>query len=58
MKNWKTTLAGALTALGLTLSANSDNTLHLIGQVATAVGALLLGLSAKDNNVTGGTKRQ
>lgn len=58
MKNWKTTLAGALTALGLTLSANSDNTLHLIGQVATAVGALLLGLSAKDNNVTGGTKQQ
>ena len=52
-KSWKTTLAGFLTALGVTLSQNEDATLKLIGQVLSVVGPLILGWAAKDFNKTG-----
>jgi hypothetical protein len=52
MKSWKTTLAGILVALGTSLTQSSDKTLQTIGAILTPVGSLLLGLSARDNNVT------
>jgi hypothetical protein len=58
MTSWKTTIGGLLGALGTTLSGYSDPTVHLVGTVLTAIGLFLLGVSAKDNNVTGGTKQQ
>lgn len=54
MKNWKTTLFGALTALG-TYLATQDGITAMIGQSLTVLGPVLFGLFAKDNNVTGGT---
>lgn len=53
MKNWKTTIGGLVTAVGLFL-ANQDNpTLKLVGQVLAPIGASFAGASAKDHNVTG-----
>jgi len=51
MKNWKTTLGGILTSLGLALKGHSD--LWWLGDFCTITGPLLLGLGAKDHNVTG-----
>ena len=58
MVSWKTSLGGIILALGGVLTQQSDHTLQLIGGVLSAVGALLMGLAAKDHNVTGGTKEQ
>lgn len=58
VKNWKTTLFGALTAAGLGMSQASDATVSLIGKILSVVASALMGLFAKDNNVTGGTKPQ
>lgn len=59
MKNWKTTLFGVLTGLPLILHQMGINVGH-IGSVdvltaISAVAATLMGLYAKDANVTGGT---
>ena len=53
MKNWKTTVAGILTAVGMYLQNNESGTLKLIGQVLSFAGSILLGFMAKDYNVTG-----
>lgn len=56
-KSWKTTLAGALSALGayfITL----DGYYQIVGQVLVIAGPVLMGLFAKDSNVTGGTVSQ
>lgn len=58
MKNWKTTLCGAVTAIGVALMAQDDPIMKLVGGVVAALGALLTGVFAKDSNVTGGTKPQ
>lgn len=58
MKNWKTTLFGALTACGVGLSQTDDPTLKTIGQILSVVSPILLGLFAKDKDVTGGTTQQ
>lgn len=58
MKNWKTTLGGILVAVGLFLTEQTNPVLKLAGQIIAPVGAFLLGSSAKDNNVTGGTVKQ
>jgi hypothetical protein len=59
MKNWETSIGGILLAIGAICTQVKDNpTLVLIGGVLSAVGALILGLAAKDHNVTGGTKTQ
>ena len=50
MKNWKTTLGGILSATGLTLTASGSSTLHTVGIIMAAAGALLTGLGAKDHN--------
>lgn len=52
MKNWKTSLAGLLTALGVVLSQSGDETLKPVGVIVTGLGALLTGIFAKDLNIT------
>lgn len=57
MKNWKTTLAGIVAVLPLLAQAIGH---PISADVASAIQtiAVALGLfSAKDNNVTGGTKQ-
>lgn len=54
MKNWKTTLFGCLTAAGAGMS-QQPGTIGAIGQVISIAGPILLGVFAKDSNVTGGT---
>lgn len=48
MKNWLTTLFGAVTAAGLFLSHSTNATVATIGNVVSVVGSLLLGGSSKD----------
>ena len=56
MRNWKTTLAGVLAALGVAAKLLTGGPLGAedLGVLAAAVGLLV----AKDHNVTGGTVRQ
>jgi len=58
VKSWKTTIGGLLMALGTMMMQTTDQLIHSIGVVCNAIGGLFLGLSAKDNNVTGGTRDQ
>lgn len=58
MKNWKTTVGGLLAAIGSYLVNSQTGVLNVVGQVAQAVGLFLLGATAKDSNVTGGTVQQ
>ena len=52
MKSWKTTVAGAIAAVGTYLVANETGIAHVIGQILVGAGPFLLGLFARDNNVT------
>jgi hypothetical protein len=59
IKNWKTTLAGAL-VLGLGIAHQVWPTVftpEVIGAVSTLLVAVGF-MTAKDNNVTGGTTKQ
>lgn len=59
MKNWKTTLAGCLGAIGAYLATCNDPAwLPIVGKIVAGGSVLLLGLFAKDSNVTGGTVQQ
>jgi len=58
MKNWKTTLFGAITAAGLGMTQSSEPIVQTIGQVLSVAGPILLGIFSKDANVTGGTVSQ
>ena len=51
--NWKTTLFGALAALGAYFLTLQSPTFQLAGQVLTVGGPLLMGVFAKDASVTG-----
>lgn len=53
-KSWKTTLAGAITALGAYL-VTLEGWEKMAGQVLMVVGPILFGLFSKDANVTGGS---
>jgi hypothetical protein len=53
MKNWKTTVAGIVTAVGVGFTQSDDPTLQFIGKVLMVVGPIILGVAAKDLNVTG-----
>lgn len=55
MKSWKTTVGGLMTAAGLSMQASPDKTVQVIGWVVAAIGSAVVGVSAKDSNVTGGT---
>jgi hypothetical protein len=56
MKNkvsWKTTVFGALGAIGLALTSSTNPTLHTVGTLLAALGVLAGGAAGKDYNVTG-----
>lgn len=54
MRNWKTTLAGAVGTLGTALIAHSAEKWEWwVGSFLVAVSPLLLGLVAKDHDVVG-----
>ncbi len=50
MKSWKTSVGGILTSLGLLF--HNDPAFSKYADLVAAVGSLLLGLAARDNNVT------
>ncbi len=53
MKSWKTTLGGALGALGTYLITVDDPAwLQIVGQVFVGLGILIIGANARDNGVT------
>lgn len=52
MKSWKTTVAGALGAIGTFLAGQESGALKLAGQILSGVSVALLGLFARDNNVS------
>lgn len=54
-KNWKTSLGGCVTAVPQIIEGITTHNWML---VLTGIGSLLLGLTAKDSNVTGGTVKQ
>jgi hypothetical protein len=58
MKNWKTTLSGIVASVGLALTNSPSPTTHIVGVILSSLGALLFGMSAKDKDVTGGTRQQ
>jgi hypothetical protein len=58
MKNWKTTLFGAITAAGIGMATSADGIVQTIGQILSILGPVLMGIFAKDSNVTGGTVAQ
>lgn len=58
MKNWKTTLFGLILTAGAFLAQNTTGTSQTIGKAITLIGTAGIGFSAKDHDVTGGTKQQ
>lgn len=56
MKNWKTTLSGVLSGSGIILPLFGVPA--EVGQAVSVLGLFLIGLFAKDSNVTGGTVSQ
>jgi hypothetical protein len=53
MKSWKTTLAGAVAALGTYLATVHDpGWVGPLGQLLQAVGVFAIGAAARDNNVS------
>jgi len=48
MKNWKTTVGGALAALGIYFVNSQTGVLNLVGQIMQAVGVFFMGYSAVD----------
>ena len=56
MKNWKTTVAGLLAAVGQILSIFGVPV--EVGSAVSVIGLFILGLVSKDSNVTGGTVNQ
>jgi len=56
MKNWKTTAAGILSATGQLLPLLGVPV--EVGTAVSTIGLFLIGLAAKDSNVTGGTVKQ
>lgn len=61
MKNWKTTLTGFLGGLAVMFGphlAGQPGPALTTGNLITGAALIVLGLFAKDNNVTGGTVPQ
>jgi hypothetical protein len=56
MKNWKTTVGGLITAIGLYMMTIPE--VKDLGGVVAAIGAVFTGSMAKDSNVTGGSVKQ
>jgi hypothetical protein len=58
IKSWMPSLGGLLLSMGTLMMQSPDPLVHSIGVILNAVGGLLMGLSAKQYNVTGGTVKQ
>lgn len=58
MTNWMPTAAGFLAAFGLLLSQMDNPTVKLVGLILGAAGTAMLGLVAKQFNITGGSVPQ
>ena len=54
--SWKTTIGGIILAIAQILP-QLGVAADIVG-IVSAIGAVILGASAKDSNVTGGTKQQ
>jgi hypothetical protein len=52
MKSWKTTVFGAIGALGTFLITQDFAAAEIIGQILMGLSTFLLGLSARDNDVS------
>lgn len=53
MKNWKTTLFGAISALGVYFSTiNDPSWMPTVGNILIGFGTFLVGFFAKDSNIT------
>lgn len=53
MKSWKTTVAGALAALGAYLvTVNEPSWLPTLGKILAGASTAAIGFFARDNNVT------
>ena len=53
MKSWKTSIGGVLTAIGaVAVQVQEPAWIATIGAGLIAVGSLLMGVSARDNNVS------
>ena len=50
--SWKTTVGGILLGVGAPLAAGGEGIYSTIGTVMMAVGGVLLGVSARDSNVS------
>jgi len=48
MLNWKTTVFGAIAALGVYLTAQTNPILHVVGLVLSAIGSFGTGVAASD----------
>ena len=55
MTNWLPTVGGIITAAGIAMAKSDDPTVKMIGQILSILGPVLLGVAAKQFNVTGGT---
>lgn len=53
MKNWKTTIGGLMVSAGLAMQNSDDQIIRTVGGIFIVVGPIILGVSAKDKNVTG-----
>jgi len=51
MKSWKTTVGGILMGVGVPLSTAGEGIYKTIGVILAAIGGILMGVSARDNNV-------
>ena len=53
MKSWKTSVGGLISAVGVWLkSLESPAWAHSIGDLLMAFGVVVIGITARDNNVT------
>lgn len=50
--SWKTTVGGILMGIGTPLAAMGEGVYATIGVAMTTLGAILLGVSARDSNVS------
>ena len=55
--NWKTTVGGVITALPDILTTAGDVLAPEVASIVRAIGILIMAATAKDNDVTGGVKK-
>ncbi len=58
MKNWKTTMSALVVTVGMILKLFKIDLPEEVANSLITIGVFLMGLFAKDNNVTGGTIQQ